>query len=93
MDSGPCDSSSSSLLRSTLHLALALAMLALTSTAANAQAVYGSVSGIVRDSTGALLPGNRRGQGSTASGQDAVSLPTVKIIGVRVEPVSRFSAG
>ena len=57
MDSGPCDSSSSSLLRSTLHVALALAMLVLTSAAANAQAVYGSVSGIVRDSTSGLLPG------------------------------------
>src|SRR4029453_114038 len=69
MDSEPCDSSSPSLLRSTLPVALALAMLVLTSAAAHAQAVYGSVSGIVRDSTAALLPGgtitNTRVEGNT----------------------------
>ena len=57
MDSGPCDSSSPSSVGSLLYVGLALALLVLTSAAANAQAVYGSVSGIVRDSTGALLPG------------------------------------
>jgi carboxypeptidase family protein/TonB-dependent receptor-like protein len=50
-----CDSSS---LGSYLcPAALVVVMLLLVSTAASAQAVYGSVSGIVRDSTGALLPG------------------------------------
>jgi len=34
-----------------------IVLLACTSGAAAAQTVYGSVSGIVRDSTGALLPG------------------------------------
>src|SRR6476620_2572785 len=56
MAPGTCDPSSASLLRSGLYITLAIVMLAIASTAA-AQAVYGSVAGIVRDSTGALLPG------------------------------------
>src|SRR5262245_6573978 len=52
-----CNSSSPSLLRPLFSAALALTVFAMLSGAAHAQAVYGSVSGIVRDSTGALLPG------------------------------------
>ena len=52
-----CDSSSPSHLRCSLYVALGIVMLAIASGTAAAQAVYGSVSGIVRDSTGALLPG------------------------------------
>src|SRR3954467_8876905 len=57
MNSVACDSSSPSLPRLLSSAALALIVLAMTGAAAHAQAVYGSVSGIVRDSTGALLPG------------------------------------
>ena len=52
-----CDSSSPSLLRFSVCVVLVIVTVAITSAAAAAQAVYGSVSGIVRDSTGALLPG------------------------------------
>ena len=52
-----CESSSRSLLRSSLYVVVVITVLAITSSTAAAQAVYGSVSGIVRDSTGALLPG------------------------------------
>ncbi len=56
---GPRASGSSSrpLFHPGLCAALAIAALALTSGVAGAQAVYGSVSGIVRDTTGATLPG------------------------------------
>src|SRR4029450_8413777 len=52
-----CESSSPSLLRFSVSVVLVIVTLAITSAGAAAQAVYGSVSGIVRDSTGALLPG------------------------------------
>jgi outer membrane receptor protein involved in Fe transport len=52
-----CCSSSPRSIPPGLSTALALALLLFTSATAAAQAVYGSVSGIVRDSTGALLPG------------------------------------
>ena len=52
-----CDSSSRSLLQSSVYVVLVIVTLAITTASAAAQAVYGSVSGIVRDSTGALLPG------------------------------------
>ena len=49
--------SSHRFVRSSLVAAAAIVLLAATHGVASAQAVYGSVSGIVRDSTGALLPG------------------------------------
>ena len=51
------DSSARPLFHPGLCAAIAIAALALTSGIADAQAVYGSVSGIVRDTTGATLPG------------------------------------
>jgi outer membrane receptor protein involved in Fe transport len=57
MASYPCDSSSVSSPRSILSSVLALVVLVVTCAAAAGQAVYGSVSGLVRDSSGGLLPG------------------------------------
>jgi len=52
-----CYSASRTFVRSGLFAAIAIVVLTATPATALAQAVYGSVSGIVRDSTGALLPG------------------------------------
>ncbi len=57
MTSRECYSSSRTFAHAGVYAAIAILVLAATNGIASAQAVYGSVSGIVRDSTGALLPG------------------------------------